>query len=168
MSPKIYCLDNTVPTVPCLETVIGANSKMCSRYIHIAYMIYLPKYKGTTVYHVPKYLYTLFCVRRDPVYVSQSVPVSTQQFCSVCACLCYHHYHRTDFSLIVASKKNKVRLQQEKRQPSLPQDLEGVVSSSLMLVVFIMIIIKTFFSNVERDIVNGMVLGSSWSLMLHA
>ena len=77
MSPKIYCLDNTVPTVPCLETVIGANSKMCSRYIHIAYMIYLPKYKGTTVYHVPKYLYTLFCVRRDPVYVSQSVPVST-------------------------------------------------------------------------------------------
>ena len=74
----------------------------------------------------------------------------------------------TDFSLIVASKKNKVRLQQEKRQPSLPQDLEGVVSSSLMLVVFIMIIIKTFFSNVERDIVNGTVLGSSWSLMLHA
>ena len=83
-------------------------------------------------------------------------------------CLLAYHHRTADFSLIVASKKNKVRLQQEKRQPSLPQDLEGVVSSSLMLVVFIMIIIKTFFSNVERDIVNGMVLGPSWSLMLHA
>ena len=106
----------------------------------------------SSVYHVPKYLYIVLCERPS---------VGPCKFCLLA-------YHRTDFSLIVASKKNKVCLQQEKRQPSLPQDLEGVVSSSLMLVVFIMIIIKTFFSNVERDNINGMVLGSSWSLMLHA
>ena len=59
---------------------------MCtSRYIHIAYMIYLPKYKGTTVYHVPKYLYTLFCVRRDPVSVSQSLWVPSSSVVSVLA-----------------------------------------------------------------------------------
>ena len=53
---------------------------MCSS---IAYMIYLPKYKGTTVYHVPKYLYTLFCVRRDPVSVSQSLWVPSSSVVSM-------------------------------------------------------------------------------------